>query len=105
MNSGDDVNRDMVSYYRDRAQEYDRKAYDPHEQPARQADIGKSTQILQQVFAGKSVLEIAAGPGFWAKIIAETARAVTATDINQAVIDMARTKQYPKNNVTFRVAD
>src|SRR3989344_4736925 len=105
MSDKDGVNRDMISYYRDRAQEYDRKAYDPHEQPARQADIRKSTQILQKVFAGKSVLEIATGPGFWTKIIAETARSVTATDINQAVIDMARKKQYPKNNVTFRVAD
>ena len=105
MSDKDGVNRDMISYYRDRAQEYDRKAYDPHEQPARQADIRKSTQILQKVFAGKSVLEIATGPGFWTKIIAETAKSVTATDINEAVIDLARKKQYPEGKVTFRVAD
>ena len=99
------INRDMISYYRNRVTEYDRKAYDPHEQPERQADIRESTRILQEVFTDKSVLEIAAGPGFWTKIIAQTARSVTATDVNQAVIDLARTKQYPEGKVTFRVAD
>ena len=95
----------MISYYRDRAQEYDRKAYDPHEQPARQVDIKQSTQILQEVFAGKRVLEIAAGPGFWTKIIALTAKSVTATDINENAIELAKKKLYPEGKVTFRVAD
>src|SRR3990167_5492748 len=105
MNGENGINRDMVSYYKDRAQEYDRKAYDPHEQPDRQADIGEASQILQEAFAGKNVLEIAAGPGFWTKIIAETANSITATDVNEAVIDLARKKDYPRGNVNFRVAD
>ena len=105
MNGEGGINRDMISYYKDRAQEYDRKAYDPHEQPERQADISEASQILREAFAGKNVLEIAAGPGFWTKIIAETANSITATDVNEAVVDLARKKEYPKGNVTFRVAD
>lgn len=105
MNGREKINRDMVSYYRDRAQEYDRKAYDPHEQPERQADIRETSRILQETFAGKSVLEIAAGPGFWTKIIAETAKSVKATDVNEAVIDLARKKEYPEGKVSFRVVD
>src|SRR3990167_8353059 len=105
MNGENGINRDMVSYYKDRTQEYDRKAYEPHEQPERQADISEASQILREAFAGKNVLEIAAGPGFWTKIIAETANSITATDVNEAVVDLARKKEYPKGNVTFRVAD
>ncbi|MBI2612800.1 methyltransferase domain-containing protein [Candidatus Kaiserbacteria bacterium] len=105
MNGENGINRDMISYYKDRAQEYDRKAYDPHEQPERQADIKEASRILQDVFTGKSVLEIAAGPGFWTTIIAQAAKSITATDVNEAVIDLARKKQYPEGKVTFRVAD
>ena len=105
MDDKKEINQDMVSYYRDRAEEYDRRAYDPSARPDIQADIQETTRILQEVFAGKSVLEIAAGTGFWTEKIAQTARSITATDINQTVLDVARTKQYPEGRVIFRAAD
>ena len=103
MNGGENVNRDMVSYYRDRAPEYDRSAYDRW--PERQPDLQESARILQEAFAGKSVLEIAAGPGYWTQRIAQTARSITATDVNQSMLDEAQKKRYPEGKVTFKRAD
>lgn len=105
VNKKEEINKDMVSYYRDRAEEYDKGAYEANKRPEIQPDIQATTRILQEVFAGKSVLEIAAGTGFWTEKIAQTARSITATDINQSMVNVARTKQYPKGNVTFRAAD
>ncbi len=99
------INRDMISYYRDRAGEYDRNAYSEERQRARQPDIQKSAAVLQNIFSDKRVLEIAAGTGFWTERIAETAMSVTATDINKNAIDLAKKKSYTKANVTFSVAD
>lgn len=95
----------MISYYRDRASEYDRNAYSEEKQRARQPDIQTSIHILQKVFVNKNVLEIAAGTGFWTEKIAQTAKIVTATDINENAIEFAKKKTYTKHNVVFRVAD
>ncbi len=97
-----DVNRDMVSYYRDRAGEYDKNSFS---RPEIQFDLQATSKILQEVFDGKGVLEIAAGTGYWTEKIAATAKSILATDINKSVLDVARMKQYPKGNVNFRVAD
>lgn len=95
------MNHDLISYYRQRAAEYE-KIYD---KPERQADLLEATTFLQECFAGKSVLEIACGTGYWTERIAATATSVLATDVNASVIDVAKNKTFAHENVAFEVAD
>jgi ubiquinone/menaquinone biosynthesis C-methylase UbiE len=95
------MNSDLVAYYKDRAQEYE-KIY---LKPERQTDLKKAAILLQSIFEQKSVLEIACGTGYWTEKIAIVAKNIVATDINAAVIAIAREKEYPNANVVFQVAD
>lgn len=95
------MNTDLVSYYRNRAKAYD-KVYD---KPGQQTDLQQSAQILQRTFAGMDVLEIACGTGYWTEKMARTARSITATDINEAVLEIARTKTCAPATVAFHVED
>jgi demethylmenaquinone methyltransferase/2-methoxy-6-polyprenyl-1,4-benzoquinol methylase len=95
------MNTNLVSYYKDRAKEYE-KIYS---KPERQDDFQAAKQILQEQFANKNVLEIACGTGYWTEAIAKTATTIFATDINQAVIEIAEQKDFSKSQVTFSVAD
>jgi ubiquinone/menaquinone biosynthesis C-methylase UbiE len=95
------MNTDLISYYKDRAHEYD----NIYLKPERQDDLKNVTTLLQNIFVDKTVFEIACGTGFWTEKIAQTATSVFATDINKTVIDIAEQKQYAKNNVTLGLAD
>lgn len=95
------MNKDLVTYYKDRANEYE-KIY---ALPERQEDLAAATALLKDLFRDKEVFEIACGTGYWTERIAETARSIFATDINQNVIELAEKKKYPANKVTFAVAD
>lgn len=95
------MNSDIISYYRDRANEYE-KVYD---KPEHQSDLLQAEKMLQHIFKGKEVIEIACGTGYWTEKICTTARKVLATDINDAVIDIAKTKAYPPGKITFQIAD
>ena len=105
MNGENGINRDMISYYRDRAREYDERAYGVEGRPELQKTIQAATRILQETLANKTVLEIAAGTGYWTEKIAQTARSIEATDVNASVLDIARGRQYPGRNAHFRIAD
>lgn len=94
------MNQDLSTYYNDRAREYD-KVY---EIPDEQEDLLKSAVLFQNIFANKSVLEIACGTGYWTEKISKTANSIFATDINEIVIDIARTRKF-NSNVVFQVAD
>ncbi len=80
----------MVSYYARRSAEYERI----YHKPERQEDLGRLREILGGVFAGKDVFEIACGTGFWTEVISNTAESVLATDINEEVLAIARSKHY-----------
>lgn len=95
------MNTVLITYYKDRAKEYE----NIYLKPERQDDLKNVTTLLQNIFADKAVFEMACGTGFWTEKIAQTATSVFATDINQTVIDIAAQKQYPKNNVTLGLAD
>jgi len=95
------MNADLVSYYKDRAEEYE-KIYS---KPERQEDLIAATGILQDIFTGKNVLEIACGTGYWTERIARSAASVFATDINEAVINVAQRKNISGEKVSFGVAD
>ncbi len=95
------MSSDLTEYYAKRAAEYEAIYY----KPERQSDLTAATKLLQEIFKDKNVLEIACGTGFWTEKIAQTTRFVLATDINESVLEIARNKNYPNNNVQFEAAD
>lgn len=95
------MNDNLIKYYQDRAAEYD-KIYAKRE---RQHDLQQAATLLQALFKAKDVLEIACGTGYWTERIAHTARSITATDINEAVLDIARHKTYNHTALNFVQAD
>ena len=95
------MNTDLVKYYKDRAKEYE-KIYS---KPERQDDLQSSTTILQELFADKTVLEIACGTGYWTEGISKSATSIFATDINETVIEIAQQKDFSNAQVAFGLAD
>jgi demethylmenaquinone methyltransferase/2-methoxy-6-polyprenyl-1,4-benzoquinol methylase len=81
----------LIEYYAKRAQEYERL----YEKPERQADLAAIKKLCAEAMAGKHVLEIACGTGYWTQAAAQTARSIVATDINEEVLQIARSKSYP----------
>jgi ubiquinone/menaquinone biosynthesis C-methylase UbiE len=95
------LNTDIVTYYRDRAKEYEEIYF----KPERQEELKKLEDILKNVFKDKTVIEIACGTGYWTEKISETAKSIFATDINNLVLEVALSKKYSKNNVSFQNQD
>ena len=95
------MNKNLVDYYHLRAAEYE-KVYT---KPERQEDLKKATPILQEFFTGHEVLEIACGTGYWTERIALSAQTIIASDINEAVLDIAQAKDYGKAMVQFVKTD
>jgi len=91
---------DLVDYYAKRANEYERI----YQKSERQTDLAALRGLFRQVFAGHRVLEIACGTGYWTQVVAETAKSITATDINEEVLQIARAKNYA-GNVSFQKVD
>lgn len=90
----------LIDYYARRAAEYERI----YEKPERQADLARLREFVGRAFAGRRVLEIACGTGYWTEILNRSAEAVTAIDINEEVLGIARCK--PGNaGVRFHRAD
>lgn len=94
------MNQNIIAYYNDRAAEYDKVYLNPAEQD----DLHSATTFFQTLFAGKTVLELACGTGYWTERIAKTASSILATDINEAVIQIARARHYT-SEVSFAIAD
>ena len=91
----------LASYYARRAAEYERI----YAKPERQDDLAALRQRLRGLFAGRKVLELACGTGYWTEVIAPGATQVTAIDVNEEVLQIARGKRYPENRVTFMQGD
>ncbi|MFD7154719.1 class I SAM-dependent methyltransferase [Kribbella sp. NPDC059898] len=92
---------DLTEYYRERAGEYDAV----YEKPERQEDIARLRALLPPLVEGRSVLEVAAGTGYWTTALATTARSVVATDFNSEPLERARARSYGDADVRFRTAD
>ena len=56
---------------------------------------------FEKYITDRDVLEIACGTGNWTQVLARRARSVTATDVNQSVLDIARDKSF-EGTVAFR---
>lgn len=81
----------MREYYARRAANYERVYY----KPERQADLRAMEAWLPGPFAGREVLEIACGTGWWTPFGARDAASWLATDLNPQTMALARTKTLP----------
>ena len=92
---------DMQRYYAQRAHEYERI----YAKPERQADLAAIKAWLPAQFADKHVLEIACGTGYWTPHAAARSQSWLATDVNDEVLAIARTKPQPHERVQFQLGD
>ncbi len=95
------IEASMVGYYARRAEEYERI----YGKPERQEDLGRLRGLVERVFGGEDVLEVACGTGYWTEVAARRAASVAATDINAEVLAIARAKPIVAGKVAFLEAD
>lgn len=95
------VQSSLEEYYAKRAAEYERI----YAKPERQADLAVLRARVGAFFAGRTLLELACGTGWWTAVIAPHAARVTALDVNEEVLAIARTKAYPSGRVEFAIGD
>lgn len=81
----------MAAYYKQRATYYERVYF----KPERQADLRAMEAWLPGVFAGRRVLEIATGTGWWTPHGAARAAHWRATDLNAETLAVAKSKPMP----------
>ena len=91
----------MAGYYARRAEEYELI----FQKPERQNDLRALRTFVVETFAGRHVLEIACGTGYWTQVLARSAASVTAIDVNDEVLEIARAKPRVRENVEFRRED
>jgi len=91
----------MAGYYARRAEEYELIFH----KPERQNDLRALRTFVVEAFAGRHVLEVACGTGYWTQVLARSAASVTAIDVNDEVLEIARAKPRVQENVEFRRED
>ena len=91
----------LKSYYAARAREYEQV----YAKPERQADLRRLEAMLPPLFAGRRLLEVACGTGYWTRFLAEEAAGIVAIDANAETLAVAAEKPWPADRVSFRVAD
>ena len=91
----------MVAYYAERAQGYERV----YEKPERQEQLVELKRLVRDTLAGRRVLEAACGTGYWTAVVAETAAHITAFDVNESVLALARGKGLDPRRVDFLLGD
>jgi ubiquinone/menaquinone biosynthesis C-methylase UbiE len=93
---------ELVDYYKQRAKEYEDVYYwmDPH----RQEEQTIMANTIKATLVGRDVLDVACGTGWWDRILSETAKSITGLDINEDVLEIAKTKEYGCST-RFQVGD
>lgn len=92
---------DSDLYYPHRTPDYE-EVYD---KPERQDDLALLKTKVPELLAGRRVLELACGTGWWTQWIAPTAASVLATDQSPEMLTQAQTKTWPPDRVAFRWLD
>jgi SAM-dependent methyltransferase len=90
----------LKTYYKQRAFEYD----DIYKLRRRQADLFRLRRWVTRHVKGKSVLEIAAGTGYWTQVCSRSASLVVATDYNADTLAVAAERRLG-SNVSLVTAD
>ena len=91
----------LQAYYAKRAAECERI----YATPERQADLAVLRSRMAALFAGRSVLEVACGTGYWTEVVAPHVRSITAIDYAEETLAIARSKTYPANRVELTQGD
>jgi len=92
---------ELVDYYRRRAGEYEAI----YAKPERQRDLRLLEARVAERLAGRRVLEVACGTGYWTLIAARTAASIVATDAAEEPMRIARSKNYGRTPVRFQLSD
>ena len=95
------VTPQLEAYYAKRAGEYERI----YQKAERQDELAWARERIPRLYAGRRVLEVACGTGYWTQFIAPKAAHVIACDINEPVLEIAREKPVPAGRVDFVKAD
>ena len=95
------VAQDMADYYKRRASYYERV----YHKPERQADLRAMEAWIRQPFAGRHVLEVACGTGWWTPHAALDCASWLATDLNPETLALAQAKPLPPGKVRFQTVD
>jgi ubiquinone/menaquinone biosynthesis C-methylase UbiE len=91
----------MRAYYVQRASYYERVYF----KPERQSDLRLMEAALAAPFAGRRVLEVACGTGWWTPHGARDCASWLATDINPETMAVAQQKAMPPGKVRFATVD
>jgi demethylmenaquinone methyltransferase/2-methoxy-6-polyprenyl-1,4-benzoquinol methylase len=95
------LDSELLDYYRRRASEYE-AIFAKHE---RQGDLAKLRSQIPAELAGKRVLEVACGTGYWTTLIAQVVPSLVATDMAAETLQIAASKPLPAGRVKFEIAD
>jgi SAM-dependent methyltransferase len=94
---------DLVSYYSRRAPEYE--AIYRRRDPARRAEQRRLAAAMRAALAGRRVLEVACGTGYWTARVAPAVRSLTAVDASEAMLARARRRRWSPGRVAVRAGD
>ena len=93
----------LNDYYSHRAAEYEEIYHRPD--TVRQKELAEIATAMKDVLAGRNVLEIACGTGFWTAVAVEVAEHVLAVDISEEMLAIAKAKGLPNKKVKFCTGD
>lgn len=87
----------IVKYYAEIIPDYERLAgyHDPESEKIRE----EMKKRWQDALKDQDVLEIACGTGYWTETIAQVAKKLTATDINENMLAVAKERLHTYSNV------
>jgi demethylmenaquinone methyltransferase/2-methoxy-6-polyprenyl-1,4-benzoquinol methylase len=91
--------QDMVRYYAQRAAEYERI----YQLPERQVDLKALRAAVEAACAGRRVLDVACGTGYFSACAARSALSIDGVDANEETLALARAKHLP--NASFAQGD
>lgn len=94
---------EMQAYYARRASWYDESM--GYTDPAVVQRLAPVMDFLRGRLAGRALLELACGPGFWTRALTDVAVSITAFDYNASTIAEARRKALDSRKVSLLVAD
>jgi cyclopropane fatty-acyl-phospholipid synthase-like methyltransferase len=97
-------NNPVADFYTAIADHYDAQFHDESDEE-RQDDLDDVAEQVSDLMRGHTVLELGCGTGYFTDVIAETAQSVLATDISEAMLNVAREHGEGLENVQYRVVD
>ena len=73
--------------------------------PSDRPTCGSLEGLLPPLFAGRRLLEVACGTGYWTRFLAGEAQSIVAVDASAETLAVAAEKPWPAGRVRFCVAD